>query len=124
MERRRGLFIGEIHVFYLLSLHVFIVIDAKEETYHTECFFEKFLVGADPTVSMALSIYFSVFGDRHYATLCFIFCVDSCESELGIIDLIQVRAVPPSLKRAGDVICINRNLKGCWVVLPHGFLFS
>lgn len=28
---------------------------------------------------------------RHYATLYFIFCVDSSESELGILDLIQVR---------------------------------
>uniref|UniRef100_A0A8C6ZB60 AP-3 complex subunit sigma-2-like n=1 Tax=Nothoprocta perdicaria TaxID=30464 RepID=A0A8C6ZB60_NOTPE len=27
---------------------------------------------------------------RHDATLCFVFCVDSCESELGILDLIQV----------------------------------
>ncbi|NWY04930.1 AP3S2 protein, partial [Nothoprocta ornata] len=27
---------------------------------------------------------------RHYATLCFVFCVDSCESELSILDLIQV----------------------------------
>lgn len=27
---------------------------------------------------------------RHYATLYFIFCVDGSESELGILDLIQV----------------------------------
>lgn len=27
---------------------------------------------------------------RHYATLYFVFCVDSNESELGILDLIQV----------------------------------
>eukprot|EP01113_Clastostelium_recurvatum_P036607 TRINITY_DN524_c0_g1_i1.p1 TRINITY_DN524_c0_g1~~TRINITY_DN524_c0_g1_i1.p1 ORF type:complete len:167 (+),score=40.83 TRINITY_DN524_c0_g1_i1:41-541(+) len=27
---------------------------------------------------------------RHYATLFFVFCVDSSESELGILDLIQV----------------------------------
>ncbi|KAM6308331.1 AP-3 complex subunit sigma-2 [Aegotheles albertisi] len=39
----------------------------------------------------------SLFGDsdhkliyRHYATLYFVFCVDSSESELGILDLIQV----------------------------------
>lgn len=30
---------------------------------------------------------------RHYATLYFIFAVDKTESELGILDLIQVRAV-------------------------------
>lgn len=30
---------------------------------------------------------------RHYATLYFVFCVDSSESELGILDLIQVCAV-------------------------------
>ena len=30
---------------------------------------------------------------RHYATLYFVFCVDSSESELGILDLIQVRLV-------------------------------
>lgn len=29
---------------------------------------------------------------RHYATLYFVFCVDSSESELGILDLIQVTA--------------------------------
>lgn len=29
---------------------------------------------------------------RHYATLYFVFCVDSSESELGILDLIQVQA--------------------------------
>ncbi|XP_064472072.1 AP-3 complex subunit sigma-2-like isoform X1 [Ornithodoros turicata] len=28
---------------------------------------------------------------RHYATLYFVFCVDSSESELGILDLIQIR---------------------------------
>src|SRR5437762_11284954 len=28
---------------------------------------------------------------RHYATLYFVFVVDECESELGILDLIQVR---------------------------------
>jgi hypothetical protein len=30
---------------------------------------------------------------RHYATLYFVFCVDSSESELGILDLIQVGVV-------------------------------
>ena len=41
--------------------------------------------------------YFSLIGGsdykliyRHYATLYFVFCVDSSESELGILDLIQV----------------------------------
>lgn len=29
---------------------------------------------------------------RHYATLYFVFCVDEAESELGILDLIQVRS--------------------------------
>lgn len=28
---------------------------------------------------------------RHYATLYFVFCVDPSESELGVLDLIQVR---------------------------------
>ena len=31
---------------------------------------------------------------RHYATLYFVFCVDTAESELGILDLIQVRSPP------------------------------
>ena len=42
-------------------------------------------------------LYFSLIGGsdykliyRHYATLYFVFCVDSSESELGILDLIQV----------------------------------
>ena len=30
---------------------------------------------------------------RHYATLYFVFCVDSSESELGILDLIQVKSL-------------------------------
>lgn len=30
---------------------------------------------------------------RHYATLYFVFCVDSSESELGILDLIQVSSI-------------------------------
>ena len=30
---------------------------------------------------------------RHYATLYFVFCVDTSESELGILDLIQVRII-------------------------------
>uniref|UniRef100_A0A8C9SMW0 Adaptor related protein complex 3 subunit sigma 2 n=1 Tax=Scleropages formosus TaxID=113540 RepID=A0A8C9SMW0_SCLFO len=30
---------------------------------------------------------------RHYATLYFVFCVDSSESELGILDLIQVSTI-------------------------------
>lgn len=31
---------------------------------------------------------------RHYATLYFVVAVDNAESELGILDLIQVRALP------------------------------
>ena len=30
---------------------------------------------------------------RHYATLYFVFCVDAAESQLGILDLIQVRGL-------------------------------
>lgn len=37
---------------------------------------------------------------RHYATLYFVFCVDSSESELGILDLIQVRPAGPSFSGA------------------------
>lgn len=32
---------------------------------------------------------------RNYATLYFVFVVDGAESELGILDLIQVRPFPP-----------------------------
>jgi len=35
---------------------------------------------------------------RHYATLYFVFCVDSSESELGILDLIQVKCVAVIVK--------------------------
>lgn len=49
-------------------------------------------------MSLLLSLlFFSLIGGsdykliyRHYATLYFVFCVDSSESELGILDLIQV----------------------------------
>ena len=37
---------------------------------------------------------------RHYATLYFVFCVDSSESELGILDLIQVRLLGHTLCNA------------------------
>ena len=37
---------------------------------------------------------------RHYATLYFVFCVDSSESELGILDLIQVCTVLSCLHEA------------------------
>jgi len=38
---------------------------------------------------------------RHYATLYFVFCVDSSESELGILDLIQVNILPFSCCSTG-----------------------
>lgn len=38
---------------------------------------------------------------RNYATLYFVFVVDGAESELGILDLIQVRRSEPSCSIAG-----------------------
>lgn len=48
---------------------------------------------------------------RHYATLFFVFCVDSSESELGILDLIQVGVACFSVK----MICPrhNRPVESC-----------
>ncbi|CAK8694456.1 AP-3 complex subunit sigma-1-like isoform X1 [Clavelina lepadiformis] len=40
---------------------------------------------------------------RHYATLYFVFCVDSSESELGILDLIQVFV--ETLDRSFENVC-------------------
>ncbi|XP_064388544.1 AP-3 complex subunit sigma-1-like [Halichondria panicea] len=40
---------------------------------------------------------------RHYATLYFVFCVDSCESELGVLDLIQVFV--ETLDRCFENVC-------------------
>ncbi|XP_070499353.1 AP-3 complex subunit sigma-2-like [Chironomus tepperi] len=40
---------------------------------------------------------------RHYATLYFVFCVDAAESELGILDLIQVFV--ESLDRSFSNVC-------------------
>uniref|UniRef100_A0A915JIV9 AP complex mu/sigma subunit domain-containing protein n=1 Tax=Romanomermis culicivorax TaxID=13658 RepID=A0A915JIV9_ROMCU len=40
---------------------------------------------------------------RHYATLYFVFCVDSSESELGILDLIQV--LVETLDRCFENVC-------------------
>jgi len=40
---------------------------------------------------------------RHYATLYFVFCVDSSESELGILDLIQVFV--ETLDRCFENVC-------------------
>ncbi|TNN16121.1 AP-3 complex subunit sigma-2 isoform 1 [Schistosoma japonicum] len=41
---------------------------------------------------------------RHYATLYFVFCVDSSESELGILDLIQVHYILNELVLGGMVL--------------------
>lgn len=59
--------------------------------------FERNLLNFVLLIYIYNCIYFSLIGGsdykliyRHYATLYFVFCVDSSESELGILDLIQV----------------------------------
>lgn len=54
-------------------------------------------LGTNDSSINLMSFCFSLIGGsdykliyRHYATLYFVFCVDSSESELGILDLIQV----------------------------------
>uniref|UniRef100_A0A8C9FDK8 AP complex mu/sigma subunit domain-containing protein n=1 Tax=Pavo cristatus TaxID=9049 RepID=A0A8C9FDK8_PAVCR len=42
---------------------------------------------------------------RHYATLYFVFCVDSSESELGILDLIQVNLLDMGYAHCFYYIC-------------------
>ena len=51
-----------------------------KDTYNLVIFYNFSLIGG--------SDYKLIY--RHYATLYFVFCVDSSESELGILDLIQV----------------------------------
>uniref|UniRef100_A0A8C6LTX1 Adaptor related protein complex 3 subunit sigma 1 n=1 Tax=Nothobranchius furzeri TaxID=105023 RepID=A0A8C6LTX1_NOTFU len=46
---------------------------------------------------------------RHYATLYFVFCVDSSESELGILDLIQVHHILAEMVMGGMVLETNMN---------------
>uniref|UniRef100_A0A8C4QJA4 Adaptor related protein complex 3 subunit sigma 2 n=1 Tax=Eptatretus burgeri TaxID=7764 RepID=A0A8C4QJA4_EPTBU len=46
---------------------------------------------------------------RHYATLYFVFCVDSSESELGILDLIQVQYILNEMVLGGMVLETNMN---------------
>lgn len=60
--------------------------------------------------SFACFCFFSLIGGsdykliyRHYATLYFVFCVDSSESELGILDLIQVFV--ETLDRCFENVC-------------------
>lgn len=60
-------------IIYILLSYVFLV--AQNEFIYTH----RLIGGSDNKL-----IY------RHYATLYFVFCVDSSESELGILDLIQV----------------------------------
>lgn len=53
---------------------------------------------------------------RHYATLYFVFCVDSSESELGILDLIQVRSLGNlriSITMFGKVLSMFIDLSLC-----------
>lgn len=66
-----------------------------------------------------LDLLFSLIGGsdyklvyRHYATLYFVFCVDSSESELGILDLIQVSVVPTMASRSMMVIDTYMNTWG------------
>nr|XP_044999274.1 AP-3 complex subunit sigma-1-like isoform X2 [Jaculus jaculus] len=46
---------------------------------------------------------------RYYATLYFVFCVDSSESELGILDLIQVHNILAEMVMGGMVLETNMN---------------
>lgn len=51
---------------------------------------------------------------RTYATLCFVFVVDGSESELGILDLIQVcRGV---LTASSPLLTTCRSLSSLWIV--------
>uniref|UniRef100_A0A3Q2EG40 Adaptor related protein complex 3 subunit sigma 1 n=2 Tax=Cyprinodon variegatus TaxID=28743 RepID=A0A3Q2EG40_CYPVA len=63
----------------LQSVFIYIYIYISIHT-HTPCLLYFRLIGG--------SDYKLIY--RHYATLYFVFCVDSSESELGILDLIQV----------------------------------
>ncbi|VDK32756.1 unnamed protein product [Gongylonema pulchrum] len=62
---------------------------------------------------------------RHYATLYFVFCVDSSESELGILDLIQVFV--ETLDRCFENVCeldlIFHANKVHFLTLYHFFTF-
>ncbi|XP_047379995.1 AP-3 complex subunit sigma-1-like [Sciurus carolinensis] len=46
---------------------------------------------------------------RHYPTLYFVFCVDSSESELGILDLIQVHNILAEMVMGGMILETNMN---------------
>ncbi|XP_055090082.1 AP-3 complex subunit sigma-1-like isoform X2 [Symphalangus syndactylus] len=46
---------------------------------------------------------------RHYATIYFVFCVDSSESEFGILDLIQVHSILAEIVMGGMVLETNMN---------------
>uniref|UniRef100_A0A2K5NDW4 AP complex subunit sigma n=1 Tax=Cercocebus atys TaxID=9531 RepID=A0A2K5NDW4_CERAT len=48
------------------------------------------LIGGSDNKLIFFFFFFFFFETEHYATLYFVFCVDSSESELGILDLIQV----------------------------------
>uniref|UniRef100_A0A8C7TMF2 AP complex mu/sigma subunit domain-containing protein n=1 Tax=Oncorhynchus mykiss TaxID=8022 RepID=A0A8C7TMF2_ONCMY len=49
---------------------------------------------------------------RHYATLYFVFCVDSSESELGILDLIQVHYI---------TLLYTYHLQVCYITLLYTY---
>lgn len=55
---------------------------------------------------------------RHYATLYFVFCVDSSESELGILDLIQVNVWEAIVHLLTSLVCATRVLVN-FVVFTH-----
>ncbi|KAJ3033593.1 AP-3 complex subunit sigma-1 [Rhizophlyctis rosea] len=58
---------------------------------------------------------------RHYATLYFVFVVDSSESELGILDLIQVFV--ESLDRSFSNVCeLDLIFRPDEVMIPHNLI--
>ncbi|MGH0164817.1 UNVERIFIED_CONTAM: hypothetical protein FKN15_047878 [Acipenser sinensis] len=88
------------------ELGILDLIQVTVHVYHSACYHpgghashDKCLIGG--------SDYKLIY--RHYATLYFVFCVDSCESELGILDLIQVHYILQQVVMGGMVLETNMN---------------
>lgn len=71
-----------------LSSHLFFILCCCRRNACSAFFFKAFFSFKSAFSLIGGSDYKLIY--RHYATLYFVFCVDSSESELGILDLIQV----------------------------------
>ncbi len=92
---------------WLSTVSLYIVLYKEAYSTNVKSYFEV-LNKTQKVFTVVFLLPFSLIGGsdykliyRHYATLYFVFCVDSSESELGILDLIQVNVLHCTCSSSG-----------------------